>query len=43
MAIVVSIGVAGIPGGGVAKIIVFQAVDLPLHDMGFVLAVAWLP
>lgn len=43
MAIVVSIGVAGIPGGGVSKIIVFQAVDLPLHDMGFVLAVAWLP
>ncbi|KAL9964505.1 hypothetical protein ACROYT_G028156 [Oculina patagonica] len=42
MAIAVSIGAAGIPGGGIMIIIVLQAVNLPLHDFGVILAVEWL-
>lgn len=42
MAIAVSIGAAGIPGAGVMILIVLQAVNLPLHDFGVILAVEWL-
>ena len=42
MVIAVSIGSAGIPGSGIMIIIVLQAVDLPLHDFGVILAVEWL-
>ncbi|KAJ7390284.1 Excitatory amino acid transporter 2 [Desmophyllum pertusum] len=42
MAIAVSIGAAGIPGGGVLIIIVLQAVNLPLHDFGVILAIEWI-
>jgi len=42
ISIAVSIGAAGIPGGGVMIIIVLQAVNLPLHDFGVIIAVEWL-
>jgi len=42
MAIAVSIGAAGIPGAGIMIIIVLQAVNLPLHDFGVILAIEWL-
>lgn len=41
MAVAVSFGAAGIPGGGIMQIIILQAVNLPLHDMGIILAVEW--
>jgi len=41
MAIATSIGAAGIPGSGVMQIVVLQAVNLPLHDMGFILSILW--
>ncbi|KAJ7390285.1 Excitatory amino acid transporter 2 [Desmophyllum pertusum] len=44
LAIAVSIGTAGIPGVGspVMIIIVLEAVNLPLRDVGIILAVIWL-
>ena len=42
MGIAVSIGAAGIPGAGIMIIIVLQAVNLPLHDFGVILAIEWL-
>ena len=42
MAIAGSIGAAGVPGAGILIIIVLQAVNLPLHDFGVILAVEWL-
>ena len=41
MAVALSFGAAGIPGGGIMQIIILQAVSLPLHDMGLILAVDW--
>ncbi|KAL9964504.1 hypothetical protein ACROYT_G028155 [Oculina patagonica] len=40
--VVASIGAAGVPGAGILIIIVLQAVNLPLHDFGVILAVEWL-
>lgn len=42
MAVAVSFGAAGIPGSGVMQIILLQAVNLPLHDWGLLLAVEWI-
>ncbi|KAL9964503.1 hypothetical protein ACROYT_G028154 [Oculina patagonica] len=42
MAVALAVGAAGIPGAGVMTIIVLQAVNLPLHDVGLILAVDWL-
>ena len=41
MAVALAIGTAGIPGSGVMTITVLQAVNLPLHDVGLILAVYW--
>ena len=41
MCIAMAIGAAGIPNSGVATIIVIQAVNLPLRDIGLILAVDW--
>lgn len=42
MAVALAVGAAGIPGAGVMTVIVLQAVNLPLHDVGLILAVDWL-
>ena len=41
MAVAVSFGAAGIPGSGIMQVILLQAVDLPLHDVGLIFAVEW--
>ena len=42
IAIAASIGAAGIPGSGIMIIIVLQAVNLPLHDFGIIMAIEWM-
>ena len=42
ISVAIAVGAAGIPGSGVMTIIALQAVNLPLHDIGFILAVDWL-
>ncbi|KAJ7390283.1 Excitatory amino acid transporter 2 [Desmophyllum pertusum] len=42
ISVAIAVGAAGIPVSGVMTIIALQAVNLPLHDIGLILAVDWL-
>lgn len=42
ISVLLAVGAAGIPATAVTTIIALQAVNLPLHDLGLILAVEWL-